>query len=54
MTLAEVLATAGRPDDARDALKEALGLYERKGNLVSAEHTRALVGELAALAEQTS
>ena len=53
VTLAEVLAAAARPDDARAALQEALELYELKGNLVSAERARALV-ELAAVAEQTS
>ena len=51
VTLAEVLATAARPDEARAALEEALELYERKGNLVSADRARALA-ELAARAEQ--
>ena len=51
VTLAEVLATAARPDEARAALEEALELYELKGNLVSAERARALA-ELAAVAEQ--
>jgi tetratricopeptide (TPR) repeat protein len=34
---AEVLRLAGRPDHARTALEEALGLFERKGNVVAAE-----------------
>ena len=33
--LAAVLARAGRPDEAATALRGAIGLYERKGNIVS-------------------
>jgi len=51
VALADVLAIAARPDEARAALEAALELYERKGNLVSAERARALA-ELAARAEQ--
>jgi predicted ATPase len=40
-TLGEVLELAGRSDDASVALEDALALYERKGNLVMAERTRA-------------
>jgi tetratricopeptide (TPR) repeat protein len=46
MDLAEVLQVAGRYDEAAQVLKEALRLHEEKGNLVSAERTRALLAEL--------
>jgi hypothetical protein len=39
--LAEVLELAGRREEAAAALGQALELYERKGNLVMAERTRA-------------
>ena len=45
--LAVVLRQAGRSDDAQAAFREALGLYERKGNVVGSG--RALA-ELAVLA----
>ncbi|MBA2556663.1 MAG: tetratricopeptide repeat protein, partial [Chloroflexi bacterium] len=35
--LADVLAAAGRPKEAKVALEDALARYERKGNLVAAE-----------------
>jgi class 3 adenylate cyclase/tetratricopeptide (TPR) repeat protein len=38
--LADVLELAGRREEAAAALEKALGLYERKGNLVMAERTR--------------
>ncbi len=38
--LGEVLSLAGRPDEAREALEQALDRYERKGNLVMAGRTR--------------
>jgi hypothetical protein len=44
--LAEVLALAGQ--DAQAELDKALGLYERKGNLVMAERTRSRLVELTA------
>jgi tetratricopeptide (TPR) repeat protein len=44
--LAEVLARAGQ--DARAELDRALALYERKGNLVTAERTRSRLAELTA------
>jgi hypothetical protein len=39
------LRTTGRPEDAPPVLRHALGLYEAKGNLVSAKKTRALLKE---------
>jgi hypothetical protein len=44
--LAEVLRGAGRIDQAAGAAEEALGLYERKGNFVSAARARAFVEQL--------
>ena len=44
--LAEVLTLGGH--DARPELNEALALYERKGNLVMAERTRARLAEVGA------
>jgi class 3 adenylate cyclase/tetratricopeptide (TPR) repeat protein len=38
--LGEVLDAAGRAEDARDAVRSALDLYEEKGDLVSAERAR--------------
>jgi hypothetical protein len=38
--LAEVLALAGRAEEAAEALGQALARYERKGNLVMAARTR--------------
>jgi class 3 adenylate cyclase/tetratricopeptide (TPR) repeat protein len=46
MALAEVLRLAKRPDEAVPVIQEALGLYERKGNLVSAGKARSLLDEL--------
>jgi class 3 adenylate cyclase/tetratricopeptide (TPR) repeat protein len=37
---ADVLRLAGRPDDAEAAARQALGLYERKGDIVSAARVR--------------
>ena len=45
--LAEVLALAGRPKEAAAALGQALGCYERKGNLVSTQRAQARRTELA-------
>jgi tetratricopeptide (TPR) repeat protein len=44
--LAEVLSLADRPTEAAAALEQALARYERKGNLVSAQRTRARLAEL--------
>jgi len=41
--LAEALELGARPHEAVGALDEALGLYERKGNLVAAQQVRRLV-----------
>ena len=46
--LAEAHRAAGRADDAGAALRRALALDERKGNLVAAAATRRLLGEPAA------
>lgn len=46
MDLADVLRTAGRPKDAVPAVEEALRLYERKGNVVSAGKARGVLDEL--------
>jgi len=43
MDLAEVLRLAGREDDAAVAIKEAIGLFDEKGNLVAAERARELL-----------
>ena len=48
LVLAEVLRLAGRPEEAASALEEAVALYERKGNVVSAAKARALLEEVAA------
>ncbi len=44
--LAEVLRLAGKTDDAAGAMREAIALYEAKGNVVSAARGRAWAGEL--------
>jgi class 3 adenylate cyclase/tetratricopeptide (TPR) repeat protein len=44
--LAAVLDRAGRVDDAAAALKNAIELYEGKGNIVSASRARAIVNRL--------
>jgi class 3 adenylate cyclase/tetratricopeptide (TPR) repeat protein len=50
MALAEVLEIANRSDEAEKMVRSALGLYELKGNLASAERVRALLPD-PALAE---
>ena len=44
--LAAVLALVGKTDQVDTALGEALGRYERKGNIVMAERTRLQLAEL--------
>jgi predicted ATPase/class 3 adenylate cyclase len=46
MAFAEVHVLAERPREAVPVIKQALRLYEQKGNLVSADKARALLGEL--------
>ena len=45
--LAEVLSLAGRNGEAESRSREALELYERKGNIVSAERVRAMLEDVA-------
>ena len=42
--LADVLLVAGRRDEARDGLQQALALYEEKGDLVTPARIRAQIG----------
>ena len=46
LDLAEVLALAGRSDEAHAALQEALTLFERKGNLVMVKRTNTRLRQL--------
>jgi tetratricopeptide (TPR) repeat protein len=46
MALADVLCLAERPAEAIPVIKEALRLFEQKGNVVSAGKARSLVAEL--------
>jgi class 3 adenylate cyclase/tetratricopeptide (TPR) repeat protein len=46
--LGEVLALAGEPAEATAAVERAISLHEQKGNLVSAERSRAVLHELRA------
>jgi class 3 adenylate cyclase/tetratricopeptide (TPR) repeat protein len=48
LDLAEVMRLAERPGDAAEALREALSLFSRKGNLVMAERTRGRLSDLTA------
>ena len=45
MSLVEVLAAAGRGEEAAESAAEALRLYEAKGNVVSAKKARALLAQ---------
>lgn len=45
MALAEVDRVGKRPSEAVPVIEQALELYERKGNVVSAGKARALLGE---------
>jgi tetratricopeptide (TPR) repeat protein len=44
--LAEVLSLAGRPQEAIEALGQALARYERKGNVVMAGRVRERLAEV--------
>ena len=46
---AEVLSLSGRPPESAAAIREALGLFELKENVVGAERARALLSEAAFL-----
>ena len=46
---AEVLSLSGRPPESAAAIREALGLFELKENVVGAERARALLAEAAFL-----
>jgi tetratricopeptide (TPR) repeat protein len=46
--LAGVLRLAGRTDEAAAAVEQAIGVLDRKGNVVAAEQARTLLTELAA------
>jgi DNA-binding SARP family transcriptional activator len=44
LSLVEVLTAVGRTMEAESVLREALELYERKGNVAAADRTRELIG----------
>jgi hypothetical protein len=46
VALAEVLRLAGRPAEAATALEQAAGLFDLKGNVVSAADARAVLAQL--------
>jgi tetratricopeptide (TPR) repeat protein len=46
LDLAEVLRMTGRIDEARSALEVAIGLFEQKGNVLSADRARRLLADL--------
>ena len=46
LDLAEVLRLAGRPDEAIATIREAIGLFEQREDVVSAAHARALIEDL--------
>lgn len=48
MSLAEVLVLAGRSDAAEASVSEAIEVWERKGDVVSAAHARAFIETLGA------
>jgi hypothetical protein len=45
LDLADVLILAGRKHEARPSAEAALGLFERKGNVVSAEEARRVLAQ---------
>jgi uncharacterized protein HemY len=44
LELADVLATLGRPGEAAECARDALVLYERKGDVASAARVRRVFG----------
>jgi len=46
LDLGEVLRLASRPAEAGEIVEQALNLYERKGNVVSAQRARLVIAEL--------
>ena len=44
LDLGDVLRRAGREDEARECSEQALALYERKGDIVSSDKARAILG----------
>ena len=46
VALATALGSAGKEEEARAALEDALRLYEKKGDVVSSENARTLLAEL--------
>jgi tetratricopeptide (TPR) repeat protein len=47
--LGQVLAQSGRVEEAAAGIEQAIALHERKGNVVSAERSRAVLNELRAV-----
>jgi hypothetical protein len=45
LALAEILRLAGRNDEAADATRQALAIWEAKGNVVHAERARVLLAQ---------
>jgi len=45
LVLAEILSFRGRENEADGQIREALRLYEQKGNAVSAERAKAMLPE---------
>jgi hypothetical protein len=46
VTLAEILERTDRAHGAAEALRGAVGLYEEKGNVVSAGNARTILGRI--------
>jgi hypothetical protein len=44
LSQAEVLRAAGEPEEAGAALREAVALYRKKGNTVSARRAQSMLG----------
>jgi hypothetical protein len=48
LALAQVQRASGATDEAKDVLRQALELYERKENIVQAKQTRTVLAQLQA------